>query len=501
MRPVHALLLSFLSVPALAGANGMSPRVACGTRGHFDQIRANARLAPAGYAAALGGAKSQRDSFGTLPNVRTSANFALKWGSGAAYSETIATNALASLEEGWAVEIAQLGHPVPTGSETYLLNVYIGNSGNGAPDINFDGAYANVDGQGYPYIVLSPSITEYFGMPGYEGYAATTAVHELYHTVQFATDSFWEDDAYWFWEATADWASGEVYPDDESSYAFVGAWALYPHVAIDFADYADEGTLIELHQYGASIFPQFLTDSVANQQLIRDAWVGGGAAGDPLQVLDLLLDAHSTNIRDAFADFSARLALWDFERGDDYRSWAEYYADAYPSEDARVVDEVPRGGTSGWENAPAATRPAAFATNLIRILPSSDDVTVRVRYEEEGSQGSPSLVRAIVARRDGAAISYDELDADGEGELTGDVPGGADELWLVVTPLPASDMGVDETFAYEYRVDAGGGGGGGSGQPGIGCSVAAGDAAGSRISWLALLGPVALLIGLRRRRL
>lgn len=492
MRRLPVVLALLLPVPALAAASGPS-RFACGTARNFPAIRERASLVmPSDAPAAFGGLKTQRDPFGTLPNVRTSANFALKWGPSATYSEAIATAALASFEEGWTVEMGQMGHPVPDGSDTYLLNVYIGNSGGGAPDINFDGAYANVDNQGFPYIVMSPSIMEYFGIPGSEGYAATTAVHELYHTVQFATGSYLQEDAYWFWEATADWVAGEIYPDEDGSYAFVGAWALYPHVAIDFADYYDEGNVIELHQYGASIFPQFLTDVVADVVLIRDAWVSGGANGDPLSRLDALLGPQGTDIREAFADFAQRLPLWDYPRGAKYEAWADYYGDYYSDQDHRIAAEVGSKGTSGWDGAPSDTLPAAFGINVIRLTPVDKTIEVSVRAASEGSQGSAAATRAFVARRDGATKEYFALAFEGD---TGsvEVDANADELFLVVVPLPASDMGVDETFDYDFRVDAGGGGGKGGT-----CSVGGLDGGASAIP-LALLALSGLVLSRRRR--
>lgn len=488
MRPLSAILLALvLPFPALASA---PPRVACGTARHLGEIRAHGPIQIAATPA-FGGVKTQRDAFGTFPNVRTSANFALKWGPGATYSETIAAKALEAFELGWAVEMETMGHPVPEGTATNLLNVYIGATGGDSPDINFDGAYASIDQQGHPYVVMSPSITEYFDTPGWEGYAATTAVHELYHTVQFATGSFGANDAYWFWEATADWAAGEVYPDDDSSYAFVGAWALYPHVPIDFADYYDEGTLIELHQYGASIFPQFLTDEIGDFSLVRDAWVSGGAGGDPLEVLDGLLAAEGSDVRTAFADFSARLAFWDFPRGEQYEMWAEYYAGAYPNEDDRIAASIGRSGTGGWENAPAATLPAAFGTNLIVLSPTDRVIEVSVEADAEGSAGSPGTLRAFVAVRNGGAVSYHPLVFDGR---TGsvEVEGNVEALTLVVAPLPASDQGVDETFGYRFRVDADGGG-----SKDRGCSVG-GSRAGSLGAFVLALAPLAAF--LRRRR-
>jgi hypothetical protein len=386
-----------------------------------------------------------------------------------------------------------MGHAVPDGSDVYLLNVYLGNSGAGAPTINFDGAYASIDGQGYPYIVLSPSVASYFDMgPEYEPYAATTAVHELYHTVQFATGSFLADDAYWFWEATADWVAGEIYPQHESSYAFVGAWALYPHVAIDFADYADEGLLIELHQYGASIFPQYLTDVAGDWQIVRDAWVNGGANGDPLETLDTGLAALGTDVREAFADFAARLPVWDYPRGEVYEMWAEYYGDAYADEDFRIATSVGPDGT-GWKRAPALTEPAAFGINVIELSPVNKTITVSVKADAEGSQGSPASMRAFISWRAGSSKSFQELTFEGlEGSIELDASE-ADDIYLVVTPLPDSDQGVDETFGYRYKVNTGSGGGD---EPYWSCSVQALDGPAS-VAWLALLPGLALV--LRRR--
>ena len=37
-----------------------------------------------------------------------------------------------ALEESWTSYIDELGHPQPVGTETYLFNIFIGDSGNGA---------------------------------------------------------------------------------------------------------------------------------------------------------------------------------------------------------------------------------------------------------------------------------------------------------------------------------------------------------------------------------
>ena len=75
--------------------------------------------------------KGQRDSVCGNCNTLSSDNFIVRWGNGISQSQ--AQNILDSFEYAWDIEINQLGYEMPTSADTYLFNVYVGDTGGGAP--------------------------------------------------------------------------------------------------------------------------------------------------------------------------------------------------------------------------------------------------------------------------------------------------------------------------------------------------------------------------------
>ena len=66
------------------------------------------------------------------------------------------TSILDSFEYAWDIEINQLGYELPTSADTYLFNVYIGDSGGGTPGgYGLCWIFHRFDNQGYPMIVIA----------------------------------------------------------------------------------------------------------------------------------------------------------------------------------------------------------------------------------------------------------------------------------------------------------------------------------------------------------
>src|SRR5688572_14656640 len=94
-----------------------------------------------------------------------------------------------------------MGHRPPLGADTYKINVYVSNGEQDDPAIDFGGGYANLDNDGYPYFVLSKDLL------ATEGGLRATAAHELYHLFQLSLNIFNAESSWWYWEATAEWAT------------------------------------------------------------------------------------------------------------------------------------------------------------------------------------------------------------------------------------------------------------------------------------------------------
>lgn len=497
MNPRHltlglALVVALTAAAAPAAADRHSFR--CGTPARLPQL--HTRVTPPPVASA-GGVKVVRDGFpGPYTGVRESANFAVKWQS-ADVSEEKAQTILDTLEASWLV-YAAIGHVGPTGTDTYKLNAYIHNI-NDNPSIEFDGGYAWVDDQGYPYFVISANITD----------TATiqhVTAHELYHDYQLSLPAFAEGPAYWFWEATADWAAQEVYPESSDGYSFVGGYALLPELPLFSAgDPFAEDPLPGYHQYGASIFPRYLTDRHDDPTLVAQAWETAQSSDDPLRILDGLLASGTT--AEVFTDMAARNTVWDYPQRDLILPWIEYFAAAFPGRSSYHAT-VFGDGTGGFLDSPA-TRPLhSWGYHHIRMLrPDSGAVEISLELDAQGSFGTDaSWFATVVGVPAGAAPEYTAVPISGTtGELTLTLPEGeGDDIHYLAIGLTTDTRDDTETFAYRYRIapgEAPAGPDAGPGEepedpPGGCCSTSGGGATGSAL--LALLVGLMLLRPARR---
>lgn len=485
---VATLALTLPAAPAAADTHS----IRCGTPDRLPELHTRVRPAPVAHAGPAG--KLVRDGFGgPFTGVRESTNFAVKWQS-ADVSEAKAQIVLDTLEASWLV-FAALGHAGPTGTETYKLNAYI-HTIDDNPSIDFDGGYAWVDDQGYPYFVISANIAE-----------GTTlqhvTAHELYHDYQLSLPAFQEGSAYWFWESTADWAAQEVYPASSDGYSFVGGYALLPELALFSAgDPFAKDPLPGYHQYGASIFERYLTDREDNPTLIAQAWETSDAADDPLRVLDALLASGST--AEIFAEMAAHNAVWDYPQRELILPWIDYFRAAFPGV-APYHATVFGDGTGGFLDSPEARPLRSWGYHHLRLVSPADGVfEIALEVDAQGSLGTPATWFAAVVAVTEAGLQYVEVPISGTtGELTVTLPEGpADGLHYLAIGVTGDARDDTETFAYRYRirpVEAPAGPDAGPGEvpdePGGCCSSGGGGAPGSAL--LALL--VMTLFRPRRR--
>jgi MYXO-CTERM domain-containing protein len=443
MRRLPCLLLALLllSLPGDADAEPPVTPPPCGTLERLP----GARHAPRPPRIFLGGGEKQtRDGFGGGHEVRESANFAVKWTS-AALSEEEAALVADILEESWALYIDALGHTVPAGADQFRINAYV-SSETDNPPIDFDGGYANLDDEGFTYLVIS---AHHFADDADIDRLRSVLSHEFYHDVQFGTNAYQAESAYWYWEATAEWASQQLYPDLLFAYEFVGAYALATELPVFYTGDPFKDSPGGAHHYGASIFPRHLTDSLELPSLVPESWEAAGADDDPLQVLDGLLPGG--DIADAYIEFAPHMALWDFTRRDLILPSIETYTEAYPAIDplpARIGPE----GTSGWVTVPAGREPRAFGANVIEIArPESGELDLAIEVDATGSLGTPGRLAATVVRQaDGVDYAPVTLER-GAGAAHLSLAEGESSVYLVVAAT-ADTRSPDETFSYRLRV-------------------------------------------------
>lgn len=419
-----------------------------------------------------GSGKQVRDSFG-VPESLESDNFVVRWGNYVEEDEAQAV--LDVFEATWTALVVDDDYPGPWGTDSYKFNVYIGDSGGNTPSSLGYGGYYWVDGDGWPMVVMSRDALEDPEM------LEVTGSHEFFHALQAGIDSYgYEGDGAWFWEATATWAAGHVYPDNTDYAVFLFGWAYQPHLSVDFFDYPDGGTfdLTEYHQYGAFIWPQYLVEHALGPELIRDAWLEGSAIDplDPMHVLDELAAEGGVDLEEAFADFAVRNVTWDYAHGDAYAEWVDVYRFSFDS-DRLVATHV--GHSNGWAQPAASLQTRPWGVSYVAFTGLGSDVTVGFEADVSAQSAVTWWVNAVVVDDDGYTVTPIELEA-GTGEQRVPAADGASKLWLVVAAT--AERGVPDTaLSWRYRVDSeassgGDGGGAGPGEEPGGCSCGTGAA-------------------------
>jgi Family of unknown function (DUF6055) len=457
----------------------------CATPIYWQQAKQQPKVALPRQSVAV---KSLHTPFGDFPNLTQSQNFAFQAG-GAAPDAGNIQQILSALERSFTHQILQMGHAVPTGADQFLVNVYLGDS-DGAPQIDdFAYAYVTLDNQGIPYIVIHPDLLAEYDTDSF-GFADVTLAHEFYHAVQFGTGAFETNEGYWFWEATADWVAVEVFPEYIDGDAFVPGFLMYPQIPLESFDYPGEGELVELHHYGAQIYARYLSEQVADVNLIRDAWLQGESVETPVEVLRRLLSERGEDFDQVFLDFASHNVVLDYERGDNYSAWLDSYVPFYPGEDFRVVGSTSVIGADGFLETTKDTFPGKLGYNVIDLSGLvGDAVTIQFVGDSFGSLASESSFRLSLVKRAGDSIEYIPVEVQSNrAEALLDGLGDRQALFLVITSQPATSRN-NETFGYKVKAFAA------PSFTGGGCSVLAQS---NSSPWLLFLG-LGLLLARRRR--
>lgn len=306
--------------------------------------------------------EGERDSFGT-ENSAESEHLILRWDG--PLEPSAAEVMLASGEESWQSLVVELGMPAPYGSEAFKLNIYLGDSGSNAPRALGE-AYATVDGEGYPMVVLSPE-----AVADWERGQVVLA-HEFFHTLQDNSAAPFEysesSPGAWLFEATAVWSEAQVYPENPDTARWLYGWSLRPGDAVDAFAFPSSGSLEEYRQYGAFVWVRYLSNQ-EGEALIPALW--GQDSEQPRVALDARLDLEA-----AWHAFALAGASWDFAEGARYAQVHEEAAERWPDWDERVTEL----GGGAWQELEG---PESMGVRYLSL--ESETLRLRVR-EPEGGQ-------------------------------------------------------------------------------------------------------------------
>ncbi|MCC7203269.1 MAG: hypothetical protein IT393_11500 [Nitrospirae bacterium] len=368
------------------------------------------------------------------------------------------------LEEVWAFETVQLGYIRPTGTDTYLYDVYIANtkdniSGN-SDDLTpaLAGTYLGLTvtycdknyfqickdentQESYSYIVVNNSYTD-------EQTMKITAAHEFFHAIQFAypsIDEWWYfPDNHWWIEATATWMEEVVYDESNHYYPRVWSWLRSPQLSLK-----NSGTSYSGHEYGDVIFILYMTDVyLKNREFVRDVWENGKSGTESLNTV-LATDKYGRgDFESAFRGFVALNAVADigepsggYEEGESYgRAAAVRAVGIYP-----VASSVS-----------PLSAPHELGSNYIQFLPQ-DKENNTLTVEFDGADGINWGTMLVKVRGDGTGFERNDMAIDlSSGSSCLSVDGfGSDysEVFLVASVL--IEPGLMETAPYGYKASLG----------------------------------------------
>lgn len=405
------------------------------------------------------GDKLTREPYGMdAPHVLQTENFTLWWGDLHHIPDGWPEFLLQALEQSWTVYFDELRFPVPAGLETYRLNVYFTDSFSGGPSFDGGGSKMDLDPEGFPMIMMAEGDVTRISRIN----ARDTAAHEFFHAVQAGTGAYvqcsdCDPGTYmtWWSEGTAVWGANEVVPDLESwsGPRFCGIYAMYPHLALTHhRGVTQTSPLVDWRHYGTWMFARFLSEVVADTNLIRDSWSTAGDEKDPMAVLTRLLENRGLDLPAVFADFAAEtVTYYSFEHSDIFRAAVENMARDNPGDNFRWA-AIHTGNGILWTVPPSTTLPQHHAFNLIRLEnPVSGRLTVAFDGDPAGNLGTPStfalrLVKETADSHEILTVPVQNFQGSLELDVTNEVA-----FTLVVAVWDGAHAG-EETFGYRYKL-------------------------------------------------
>jgi hypothetical protein len=259
------------------------------------------------------------------------------------------------------------------------------------------------------FIVLTPDLTS-LGLA--EEDVARFAVHEYMHAVQNGYDAL-EDN--WIKEATSAWVE-DVYLDEaDPNHFFVTALLKQPREALTSAS--------NMHEYGAFLFLQFLTErygggSQEGVGLVRRLWElmaetrSDGSNVSSLEAIELILSEYGVTWTEAWREF----ILWNrrlihYEEGLSYRSFVRKQGWPKPLRTTEVAAESCRLTTDDGSRLPA------LSAEYVRLRPGAQGSNATLT-----ATGPAGSTGAYIVRLRGGGVQEGFLTFDDSGVAAAEVP-------------------------------------------------------------------------------
>lgn len=349
-------------------------------------------------------------------NRITNEHFAVEW-DGDTISETTAQHFLDALEDGYDVEVDELGWEPPLQSDDYLLLAYVA-------DGNSMSAYTTVEYCGSGFV---PYMVAYDGSFQSLSWARTMAVHEFNHALQFGYGFAWE---FWWWEATATYIESQVYPTANWWADSVRGYADNPQLAFNASDQQDAD--IFWHMYGMAIWAAYLDEYVGGPELVLATWdAADGERGTYSFGMEEALEELDLDFDTVYTDFITKNVVMQYE---DQR--------VLPNVDERdEIDALPASDEADGRNSPEG-----YGQTYTRFeAGANDDVAGDLVVTFSGDDVPWSVQLVEVSDDEVLRVAVGDI-VDGEGTVTLEAFGEEDAV-LVISPLVSGDDRSD----YEWE--------------------------------------------------
>ncbi|MCR9248774.1 MAG: BspA family leucine-rich repeat surface protein [bacterium] len=267
----------------------------------------------------------------------------------------------------------------------------------------------------------------------------------------------------WLAEASADWAAWNFYNEPLKGYA-ISAFTLNPHMAMQEQFPANSEFYHRVVRfYHSSVMLAYITTYLTDQSIIGDLYNTQGVEQNAFLTLIGLLEDQGIDFDQAFAEFAARTAAWDYldpQMSQDFRANEKRGINA-GLPDYRFVDILDETGTYGvFQPVPEEFLPGSYGWNAYRIdSTASGSYTIKLK----GSDQNPDYLDFIGKVTKGKPGAYEYVDLIvskevtlGTGEAVVEVNTDAgEELFLVVVAASRQNQSNrDVPYIYEYAIES-----------------------------------------------
>ena len=340
-----------------------------------------------------------QESHGAIDNVAYSDRFALKWGPDMSLDEATIDRILSDFAIARDTQVHDWEMNDPTGYGGTYFNVYIGDTGGAVPSVLGNAGYYTLDGAGYPMIVLNKD------MLGDVGYAKSVIAHEFFHAVQHSHEAyFYEDTGLWYWE-TASWAG----PDGSREHRILWVSAVVRTQTTGGSVPSQPRRIrwpaSDLHQYGAFIFPWYISEELHVAEAVLASWRIGSISDDPMRILESILTEDV--VAEALAQHAARSITWDYDRGEEFRAHVEGWAPHMGEHDHRFTALIPHSDPDFY-TIPEERWPRAAG---YAVMPIPDGAVTAANYLTVMLEGDPAAAHpSATSEAELAAVVVDFTD-------------------------------------------------------------------------------------------